>query len=103
MQCHVQFNPMLKIHSDLGSFVFFAPLDQYIGRHIDRYSTNTLPTVGGISVDCLINISQKLRLSVSDVCVVSISSFFGQPQTFLKPLCWDHVPQIQSLSSKTPK
>ena len=67
------------------------------GQHIDRLSADisvnieadTWPIrwpliVGGILVDCRGFISQKLGLSVSDVQVICISSFFGQPQKFLK-------------------
>ena len=43
--------------------------------------------VGGISVDCWWYFGQKLRLLVVSVEVMRISSFFGQPQNFLKASC----------------
>ena len=70
------------------------------GRHIDQLSADisvniaadTWPIywpliVSGISVDCRWYIGQKFTLSVSDVKVIRISSFFGQPQKFPKALC----------------
>ena len=43
---------------------------------------------------------EGLILSMSDVLVICISSFFGQPQKFLKASCLDHLGKFSRYQSR---
>ena len=106
---------------DISTNVWIRYWSSY-GWHIDRLSADSsvnraddirpicwLLIIGGISVDCpwsisrlSYNISQKFRVSVSDVWVtgIRISSFFGQTQKFLKGSCLDHVGKFRCYQAR---